>query len=269
LREHHVNRLVFQGAAIVSIVVLAGLFSHASVVASATATIFLAALAASIAGFAFSAIAGAPLVYLFGDPVRAVSTMVVCSIAIQAYCVWALRRSIEWRPLAPFLASGALGVPLGVWLLLRTPAVVYCVGLGVFLIAYASYTLWRRNPPVLRGTWCHDAIAGALSGVAGGLTGFSGSFIAIWCGMRGWPKERQRALYQPYILIMQLEALAFLHWQVPAVLSPEVFVLYMPLALLAACAGLSVFRRLTSRQFSLAVNALLLVSGIALLGRSL
>jgi hypothetical protein len=33
--------------------------------------------------------------------------------------------------------------------------------------------------------------------------------------MRGWTKERQRALYQRYILLMQLEALAFLQWQAP------------------------------------------------------
>jgi hypothetical protein len=235
-------------------------------VAGAGAAIFVAALVSSIAGFAFSAIAGAPLLFLFGDPVQAVATMVVCSIAIQGYCVFALRRSIQWRALWPFLAAGMLSVPAGVWLLVRISPAVFAVGLGAFLTAYGLYMLFRGTPPVLRGTWRADAVAGALGGLAGGLSGFPGAFVTIWCGMRGWSKEAQRAVYQPYILAMQLVALATLGFQAPGAIGLEALLVYVPLALIAACLGLAVFRRMSTRQFTLAVNALLLVSGIALFG---
>jgi len=238
-------------------------------VVGASAVIFTAALLSSIAGFAFSALAGAPLLFLFGDPLQAVAVMIACSIAIQAYCVWALRRLIEWRSLRPFVAAGALTVPLGAWLLAHTPPSTFAIGLGVFLTAYAMYMLWRGEAPVLRGGWRRDALAGALGGVAGGLAGFPGSFVTIWCGMRGWSKERQRAVYQPYILVMQLEALACIGVQAPAAIVPEIALAYMPVALIAACAGLAVFRRLTTRQFALAVNGLLLVSGVALFSGAL
>jgi uncharacterized protein len=233
------------------------------------AVVFVAALVSSIAGFAFSALAGAALLFLLRDPPQAVAVLLGCSIAIQAYCVWALRRDIEWRALRPFVAGGALTVPVGVWLLTRLEPFIFAVVLGAFITAYGLYMLLRASAPVVRAGWRADAFAGTLGGLAGGLAAFPGSFVTIWCGMRGWSKERQRALYQPYILLMQLEALALLHWQAPKALALEPFMLHVPAALAGAHLGLRVFRRMSNRQFALTVNTLLVVSGIALAGGAL
>jgi uncharacterized membrane protein YfcA len=96
------------------------------------AVIFAAALVSSIAGFAFSALAGAALVYLLQDPVRTVAILAACSIAIHGYCAWRVRRDVEWRALGPFLLGGVLTVPLGVWLLACVPAHLFAIGLGGF-----------------------------------------------------------------------------------------------------------------------------------------
>ena len=71
------------------------------------AALLLAALVSSIAGFAFSAIAGCALAYLGVEPVHAVQTMVLCSIATQSYAVWKIRESIDWRSLWPMVVTGA------------------------------------------------------------------------------------------------------------------------------------------------------------------
>jgi hypothetical protein len=84
--------------------------------------------------------------------------------------------------------------------------------------------------------------------------------------LRGWNKERQRALCQPFILFMQLEALALLGTARPAALPPETFYLYLPLALLGAWAGVALLKRMSTAQFNLVVRLLLVVSGAALLG---
>lgn len=241
------------------------LSAEAGIVVMAAAVIFAAALISSIAGFAFSALAGAALVQLLQDPVRAVSVMVMCSIAIQGYSVWALRHAIQWRRLWPFVAGGVLTVPLGVGLLARTPSHAFAAGFGTFLIIYGAYLMCRRDPPVVRATSRSDAAAGALGGLAGGLAGFPGSVVTIWCGMRGWPKEHQRGVYQPYILMMQLEALVCLQVEAPAALGLETFTVYAPLALAAACAGFAIFRRMTNRQFNATVYLLLIASGLSLL----
>lgn len=58
-------------------------------------TVFVAALASSVAGFAFSALAGSALVHVYASPAQAVEIMALCSVAIQLYAVIVIRRSIE------------------------------------------------------------------------------------------------------------------------------------------------------------------------------
>jgi uncharacterized membrane protein YfcA len=235
------------------------------------AVIMISALIASIAGFAFSAIAGSALAWLKLDPVHAVQAMVLCSVATQTYAVWTIREAIRWNGMWPMLAAGALTIPLGVWLLVRTPPAVYAIGLGVFLTLYGAYALFRRRAMETGQDARRDSvgatIAGALGGLTGGLAGMPGAFLTIWCSMRGWDKLRQRAVYQPYILVMQVIALVCLHWAAPLTLHARQDLRLVPFALLGAMGGLALFRRMTNQQFQLAVSALLVVSGAGLLGR--
>jgi len=233
------------------------------------AIIGVSALVSSIAGFAFCALAGSALAYLHLDPVEAVHTMVMCSTAIQLYAVWKIRATVRWFALWPMLAAGAVMVPLGVWLLLHVDGAVYGVGLGVFLCAYGLYAALRGGEVVVRGTAWRDAAAGALGGLAGGLAGLSGSFVTIWCSMRGWDKGAQRAVYQPFILVMQIWTLVCLHWHAPTQAPLSDGFGFVPFALLGGIAGFAIYQRLTHAQFRAGVSALLMLSGLGLLGRAL
>jgi uncharacterized membrane protein YfcA len=256
--------------------VQSGLFARAIVdhrdgawVALATAAVMLlAALVSNVAGFAFCALAGSALAYLGTDPLRAVQAMVVASTATQLYAVWTIRDAIRWRSLGPMIAAGAVTIPLGVWLLVHVDAVYYAAGLGTFLTAYGGYLLLRRESLVVEGSPWRDAIAGALGGIAGGLAGLPGSIVTIWCGMRGWDRLRQRAVYQPYILAMQVATVACLRFQAPARSSIAHDLRYVPFALLGAIGGLAIFRRITNGQFRVAVGVLLGMSGLGLLARA-
>jgi uncharacterized membrane protein YfcA len=239
-------------------------------IACATAAaIVVSAVVSSIAGFAFCALAGTALAYLHIEPVRAVQMMVVCSIVTQCYAVWTIRTAIRWRALLPLLAAGTATVPLGAWLLLHSERMVYSAGLGAFLVGYGAYVALRRDGCVVRGSAWHDAAAGALGGLAGGLGGLPGSFVTIWCSLRGWDKLRQRAVYQPYILAMQLVTIVCLHWLAQGGPGIGHDVAWVPFALLGAICGLAIFRRLDKKQFQLAVSVLLVVCGLGLLARVL
>jgi uncharacterized protein len=233
------------------------------------AALLLAALVSSIAGFAFSALAGSALAYLEMDAVHAVQTMVLCSIAIQLYAVLKIRESIRWSPLWPMLAAGTATIPFGVWLLRHVDGSFYALGLGVFLTAYGSYVVMRRENRAVRGNAWLDVVAGALGGIAGGLAGFPGAFVTIWCSMRGWDKLRQRAVYQPYILVMQVVTIACLRWQAPTHAGVAQDLRFVPFALLGAIGGLAVFQRMSNKQFHVVVSLLLVASGIGLLARAL
>jgi uncharacterized membrane protein YfcA len=233
------------------------------------AIVLLAATVSSIAGFAFSALAGSALAYLKMEPLHAVQAMVLWSTASQLYAVWNLRESIRWRRVWRMIVAGSVTVPLGVWLLRHVDGSWYALGLGVFLAAYGCYVLIRRENRVVRGNAWLDAATGALGGITGGLAGFPGSFVTIWCSMRGWDKLRQRAVYQPYILVMQLITIACLQWQAPARMSVTQDLHFVPFALLGAIGGLALFRRMSNQQFHGAVSLLLVASGIGLLARAL
>jgi uncharacterized membrane protein YfcA len=231
--------------------------------------IFTASTVSSIAGFAFSALCGAMLFHLMDSPVHVVQVMIVCSIAIQLLSVTTLWRSIDWHSLPVFLAGGILGVPAGVYLLLHLPTAIYRDIIGVLLIAYGGYLLIRRPTRTLQTGPLWDIFAGFLGGITGGLAGFPGAFVTIWCGLKGWSKEHRRGVYQPFILCMQPVTLIAIYLMRPSSATTTQLdfktAVFVPAALLGAWLGLRIFRWLSDYQFELAVNALLILSGIGLI----
>jgi uncharacterized protein len=234
-----------------------------------TVAVFAASLLSSLAGFAFSALCGAMLFQFRSDPVTVVQIMLLCSLANQSLSVWLLRRHIEWRAMLPFLLPGAAGVLCGVFALLHLQVGIYVRVLGCILLVYGVYMLVRQ-PVKLRHTGSvGDAVSGFFGGILGGLAAIPGAPVSIWCTMKGWEKTRQRALYQPFIMIMQIVALL----AIPAMRMdgaahigfPPMVYLYVPAGLIGTMIGFSWFRRMTSGQFNIAVNLLLAVSGLGLL----
>jgi len=236
---------------------------------SAFAAVFAASLLSSIAGFAFSAICGAMLFPLLGEPVRVVQIMMVCSIAIQMLSVAALRNAIDWRHLCRFLIAGWAGLPLGIYLLFTISAALYLHLIGTFLVAYGVYMVARRARPLKIESAVGDWLAGFLGGLTGGFAAFPGAFVTVWCGLKGWDKSPQRGVYQPFILIMQVSALIAISLiKVSQGHGSGVdfsAVVYLALALLGTWSGIAIFRRLSDLHFALSLNLLLIVSGLGLI----
>jgi uncharacterized membrane protein YfcA len=227
--------------------------------------VFAASTVSSIAGFAFSALCGALLFHLMDSPVYVVDVMIVCSISIQLLSVATLWRAIDWSSLRVFLIGGFLGVPAGVYLLLHLPTMTYRDVIGSLLILYGGYLLLRSPARTFRLGPLSDACAGFLGGITGGLAGFPGASVTIWCGLKGWDKARQRGVYQPFILCMQPVTLIAIYLMRPSSSTQPLdwkVLAFVPAALLGAWFGLRIFKRLSDRQFDVVVNALLILSGV-------
>ena len=153
--------------------------------AEALSAVLLAATLSSVAGFAFSAVCGAMLMHIMSDPVQVVVIMMVCSIAIQSLSVAMLWRDIDWKTLLRFLTGGVVGLPLGIWLLLHLGNVWFKEAIGGLLMAYAAYGLLMRPLTVRSDSRPVDACVGFLGGITGGLAGFPGAAVTIWCAMKG------------------------------------------------------------------------------------
>ncbi len=243
------------------------LHGHASTIVPLI-MVLVASAVSSVIGFAFSALCGALLFHVIESPVYAVQVMIICSIAIQMFGVAALWRSIDWRSLRAFLIGGLPGVPVGVYLLTHLPTGAYKSVLGALLIAYGIYVALRRPVRPLPAGPFADACVGFLGGLTGGLAGFPGASVTIWCGLKGWDKARQRGVYQPFILCMQPVSLLVIQLMLPVSTTAARLdwqtLAFIPAALAGAWLGLCIFKRLSDRQFELAVNALLVLSGVSL-----
>lgn len=230
--------------------------------------VFAAAAISSVAGFAFSPICGAFLFHLLDAPVEVVRTLVLCSIANQLLAVYMMRGDIDWRRLLPFVAAGAAGVPVGVSLLLHTDTAMYLGGFGLLLVGYSACTLLRRKAEVPVGGPWGDWVSGLCGGIIGGVAAFPGMAVVLWTARRGWSKAEQRAVYQPFILVMQCLTLITLTLMNDGAPAHHMFdapaLAFVPISLLGTWCGVSIFRRLTDRQFGSATHVLLMVSGLAL-----
>jgi uncharacterized protein len=226
--------------------------------------IFVAAGLSSTVGFAFSAIAAAMIFHLVSDTVEAVQIMMVASIAIQAYSVAGMWRTISLRACAPFLVGGIATIPAGIYLLLSFRPQAYVFSMGLALALYGAYMLFKQPPSITRGGVATDMAVGALGGITGPLAAFPGAFVTIWCGMRGWDKVAQRSVYQPYILVLQVLTLGGLSLvSGRSVLDGHLIAYALP-GVAGAYLGLQVFQKLNDVQFRRFVNLALIASGVAL-----
>ncbi len=231
--------------------------------------VFAAAVVSGVTGFGFAPICGAALAHLLGDPRQALAITLVCAVASEAAMVWSLRRDIDWHACPDFLLGVAAGLPVGFYVLLHTCSKPVAQAMGGLLVIYAAVTMWRRPVAIECRHGIADAFAGVLGGITGGIAAFPGAPVVVWCGLKGWSKERQRGLYQPVILILQLAGLAVMAaGEFAGARHREIDwsgLLHLPAVLLGTSLGMALFGQLNDRQFGLAGKILLLVCGAILL----
>jgi uncharacterized membrane protein YfcA len=244
--------------------IAAALPDAAVTLAGILSAIFAGALVSGLAGFAFSAVAGALLLRLI-EPAEAVSVLLVTSLGAQLFSMASLRGNIDWRELAPLLAAGFAGIPLGAHVLQVLPAPVFAAVFGMFLVCYSAFMLARP----FMSLKCDGTIPALLSGFAGGVTGgaiaFPGALPAIWCTMRTMPKDRQRGLIQPFIVIMQVATIAYFAGN--GIMGTEALLVSLvctPAVLAGTWLGLALYRRFSDAEFRRAVLVVLLVCGAIL-----
>ncbi len=232
---------------------------------SVAGVMFAAAFVSGLAGFAFALIA-LGLLFQLVPPLAAVPLVLAGSLVAQVISLYTVREGVQWPRLWPFLVGGLLGIPLGAALLRGVDPAGFRLGLGAFLIGYSLYMLARRGALVVIGeNRVADGAVGLVGGVMGGLAGLSGALPTVWCGMRGWTRGEQRGVYQPYIFVMQIAALA---WIGATLAIPDgtgrLFLACLPGTVLGTWLGIRLYNRIGDVMFRRVVLGLLLLSGVVL-----
>ena len=224
------------------------------------------ALVAGLSGFAFGLVAASVWLYIL-TPVQTATLIIAFGLIVQGYAVWKLRRALDWKKLWPFVLGAALGVPVGVLILTWTNPAHVRAGVGAFLVLYSLYALFRpAMAPVTAGGAAADASIGFLNGVLGGMTGLAGILVTIWCGLRGWPKEVQRTVFQPVAVATFLMSALWIGAR-GAITADTIrlFLIGLPALLAGTWLGFRLFGRLNEVAFRKIVLVLLLASGAVLI----
>ena len=223
-----------------------------------------------VSGFALGLVA---MVFWSGTltPQVVAPLIAICSIAGQLISIRGVLPSLDLRRAAPMVAGGVVGVPLGVVMLPLVDAGMFRLSVGILLSLYCpAMLLARRLPRIHWGGRAADATAGLVGGVMGGIAGLSGPAPTLWCMLRGWDRDAQRAMFQTFLVVAQ--AAGLLGFAVAGLLTTEVWRLAawtLPFVLLTSYLGTRLYTRLGGESFRRIVLAVLLLTGMILVIQAL
>ena len=226
---------------------------------------FLGGLTSGLAGFAMGLVVSGIWLHII-TPVQTATLIVGYGLLTQGYGIWKLRHALSWRKVAPFIAGGAIGVPIGATLLTYINPSYLRTGVGVLLVLYSAYGLARPAFKPLQSRAAADVGIGFLNGLLGGLTGLTGIIVTLWCQLRGWPKDVQRTVFQPVNLAAIVIGLVSL--SIAGAVTAETVKLYLlglPVLLAGLWAGFRLYGKLDEAAFRKLLLLLLLASGLTLI----
>ena len=174
----------------------------------------------------------------------------------------------EWTRMIPTILIGTV---VGLTLLVNLPRGTATFALGVFVLAFAVYSLARHpdTQRVLPAGWAYAA--GLTGGITSTLFGAGGPAYAMYLSHRGLSKEQFRAtLGLATLTSISIHTVAF--FAVGFLLDPKVWlyaVFVVPAGLAGIWAASHLFRRISREMLMRTVALMLLVSGASLIVRAI
>ena len=196
----------------------------------------------------------------------------MASVVAQVTGLLSIPSAFNWPRALPYLFGGLVGVPAGVFVLSLAAPEVLRASVGVFLVCYAAYQLWQRGmiKILVHSGPVRDGLVGGGGGFLGGFAGLSGPLPMIWLQIQGGSGAEQRAIYQPFnllVLIFASFAMA-VSGQIDAP-TMKIALVCLPVTIAGAWIGARTYRKVSDRLFKQVVLGLLMVSGCILVAQSI
>jgi uncharacterized membrane protein YfcA len=230
---------------------------------------FAGGFASGLAGFAMGFVVSGIWLHIL-TPVQTTALIVGYGLLTQGYGVWKLRHALTWKSITPFIVGGLIGVPIGTMLLTYLNPAYLRSGVGVLLVIYGAYGLAQPALKPLPSNRLSDTSIGLANGILAGLTGLPGFIITVWCQLRGWKKDVQRAIFQPVMLTAILANVVSLG--VAGAITAEILRLYLiglPAMVAGLWVGFKLYGKLDDATFRKVILVLLLIAGLGLMQRGL
>lgn len=223
-----------------------------------------------LSGFAFGMVAMSFWAWTI-EPHMASAMTVFGALTGQLLSAFSVRRGLSLRRLWPFVAGGLVGIPIGVAILPALNAQLFKAVFGAFLTLWCPVMLMaQRLPAITHGGRLADSVAGAAGGVMGGIGGFTGVIPTLWCTLRGFDKDEQRAVIQNFNLATLAVTMAtYVGKGIVTRDMLPMFLVVAPAMLIPSLLGARVYLGISEAAFRKIVLTLLTASGVVLLVSSL
>lgn len=228
----------------------------------------LAGFVQGLSGFGFGLTAMSLWAWTL-EPKLAASLSLFGALVGQLLAAFTVRRGWDLKTLLPFVLGGLAGLPLGLYLLPRLDVPLFKATLGLMIVIVCPLMFFAGRLPRVRGGRAGDVLAGAAGGVMGGIGGFTGVVPTLWCTVRGFDRDAQRAVIQNFNLSMQV--VTFASYLATGILEPRMLpmlAVVAPAVLIPVLLGARVYMGISDLAFRKVVLGLLTASGIALLTAS-
>lgn len=228
------------------------------------AAAFFGGLTSGLSGFAMGLVVSGIWLHII-TPGQNALLIVLCGLVTQGSGIWRVRHAIDWRAVWPFIVGGAVGVPAGTALLTMVDQSTLRLTMGVLLVIYSLYSLFRPALKPVHGGVPADFGVGVANGLIGGLTGLGGIAVTIWCQLRAAPKDVQRAIFQPVMFsTFVMSAITLAVAGAYTVETMKLYALALPALVVGIWCGIRLYGKLDDAAFRRAILILLLASGLSL-----
>lgn len=222
-----------------------------------------------LSGFAFGMVAMSLWAWVL-EPRLAVSLTIFGGLTGQILGAISVRRGFNLPLLLPFILGGLAGIPIGVMLLPFLDMTWFKAIFGGLLVLWCPVMLLSsRLPKITAGGRVADGVVGLAGGVLGGIGGFTGTVPTLWCALRGYPKDIQRAVIQNFNLSMLMVTMGI--YLATGIVTRDMlpmFAIVAPAMLVPTLLGTRLYIGISETLFRRIVLGLLTISGLALLASS-
>ena len=226
---------------------------------------FAGGFVSGFSGFAMGLVVSGVWLHII-TPAQTATLIAGYGLLTQGYGIFNLRRVLDFRKTWPLALGTVIGIPIGVSILAYLDPAFLRFGVGVLLVLYTIYSLVRPAfAPIKIGT-VSDIAIGISNGLVGGLTGLGGVISTISCQLRGWPKDVQRAVFQPVLFVAFV--VISISQAVAGSITRDTLALYglgVPFMVAGLWSGFRLFGKINDETFRKTVLVLLLFAGLSLI----
>ena len=229
---------------------------------------FAAYLVFGLCGFGSTLIAVPLLAHFF--PLKfVIPVIVLVDCAASLHQGFRLRAGVNRRDMMPLLPFLAVGMVIGAFVLAWTPGTILLPLLGVFVTAYGVHYALRYESVYRLARWSAAPI-GLVAGTTSSVFGMGGPFYVMYLAGRGTPPEQVRATMPVIFVVTTIGRIAL--FALTGLITREVLIaaaLFAPVMALGLWSGNRWHARFTRSDVVRAIGAVLALSGLSLLVRSL